>query len=167
MYVAQYEAKPNREPPLRKVEELEVASVNTHDMPPFASFWNALDVDDRLDLGLLDADEAQAERERRAGLRRSLVKFLQARGVLDEDSQETRDIISALLRWLASGPANVVLVNLEDLWEETVPQNTPGTFRERRNWQKKLRYGFEEFCQLPEVAEALKLVNEQRETRHP
>jgi 4-alpha-glucanotransferase len=162
MYVVQYEAKPEREPPLRAVPELSVASLNTHDMPMFASFWTALDVDDRLDLALLDADEAGAERERRAKLRLSLATLLRERGLLNEESLDPQDVLQALLCWLASSPANIVLVNLEDLWEETQPQNTPGTFRERSNWRRKLRYEFEKFRELPQVVEALAAVNQRR-----
>ena len=32
-----------------------VASLNTHDMPPFRSFYGGSDIDDRIDLGFLSA----------------------------------------------------------------------------------------------------------------
>jgi 4-alpha-glucanotransferase len=59
----------------------------------------------------------------------------------------------------------MVLINLEDLWGETEPQNVPGTHRERPNWRRKARLSFEEFSQRPEVLESLRKVDELRRKR--
>src|SRR2546426_2791854 len=55
MYVAQYEimGDPDR-PKLRPVPARSVASLNTHDMPPFEAFLKGHDIDERLDLGFLN-----------------------------------------------------------------------------------------------------------------
>jgi 4-alpha-glucanotransferase len=68
----------------------------------------------------------------------------------------------ALLRFLAASPGELVLINLEDLWLEKRPQNTPGTYLERPNWQRKARYSFEEFSQMADVVEALDEVHRRR-----
>ena len=39
---------------------------------------------------------------------------------------------------LANGPAEVVLIALDDLALETVPHNVPGTSVERPNWQRRV-----------------------------
>jgi 4-alpha-glucanotransferase len=54
------------------------------------------------------------------------------------------------------------MVNLEDLWLETDPQNTPGTREERPNWRRKARYAFDAFCRLPHVVDTLREVDRQR-----
>ena len=164
MYVAQFEFKPAQSPPLRTPPKLSVASLNTHDMPTFTAFWTGLDIDDRLELDLFDAEQAAAERERRANMRAAIAQYLREQELLDAESLDPQNVLTGLLSWLASSPADIVLVNLEDLWQETQPQNTPGTFRERRNWQKKLRYAFEEFRELPPVRDALAIVNRKRQT---
>ncbi|HEX2120656.1 MAG TPA: 4-alpha-glucanotransferase, partial [Thermoanaerobaculia bacterium] len=66
MFVVQYEAKPEGigDPP-----RMSVASVNTHDMPTFAAFERGLDIDDRVEQGLLDEEGARKEREARARIR--------------------------------------------------------------------------------------------------
>ena len=69
-------------------------------------------------------------------------------------------MLEACLAQLASSPAPMVLVNLEDLWQETLPQNTPGTWSERPNWQRKTRYGWETFWNLPDVLRILRTVND-------
>jgi 4-alpha-glucanotransferase len=71
-------------------------------------------------------------------------------------------VFSGLLGWLATSPAPLVLVNLEDLWFETRPQNVPGTWREEPNWRRKARYPLEEFARLPELLAMLGGVARQR-----
>ena len=53
-------------------------------------------------------------------------------------------------------------LNLEDLWLETEPQNTPNTYLERPNWRRKLRRSFEQFSRDPALIETLKQVDELR-----
>lgn len=71
-------------------------------------------------------------------------------------------LTEAGLAYLSQSPALLVLVNLEDLWGETRPQNTPGTSTERVNWQRKAQYSFEQFCQLPGVLRIMRRVAEGR-----
>src|SRR5207253_8981248 len=54
MYVVQYELKPEGPAPAGRPPAESIASINTHDMPTFAGFWSAEDVDDRLEQELLD-----------------------------------------------------------------------------------------------------------------
>jgi 4-alpha-glucanotransferase len=59
------------------------------------------------------------------------------------------------LAFLASSHARVLLVNLEDLWLETDPQNIPGIQEEHPNWRRKARYSLEVFSQMPDVLDAI------------
>jgi 4-alpha-glucanotransferase len=162
MYVVQYELQPGshglREPPARSV-----ASLNTHDMPAFQAFLEARDVDDLESLGFFTPEQARQERERREAIRRAMEEALppeeRGRGTAGEA------ILRLLLDHLAAGPARMVLVNLEDLWHETEPQNVPGTHEERPNWRRKARYAFEEFSTRADVVEPLKRVDELRRQR--
>ena len=70
--------------------------------------------------------------------------------------------IGELVEVLAASPARMVLINLEDLWGETEPQNVPGTHDERPNWRRKARYTFEELSAQPEVVDVLRRVDEIR-----
>ncbi len=162
MFVVQYEIQPDKDEPLGPVSDRAVASMNTHDMSPFAAFWTGLEIDDRLDLGLLDEQGASIARDERAAMRNALVALLRRRDLLSPSSLDPEAVLQACLALLALSPAPIVLVNLEDLWEETLPQNTPGTFHERPNWRRKARYNFEQFRELPGVIRILKVVNEFR-----
>ena len=143
MYVIQYEVRPDPEAPLRAVPASTVASVNTHDMPPFASFWGGIDLADRRDLGLLTEETLAAEREVRAAQKSALAAFLRDQGLLGPSADDAGSVLRATWDWLAASPAGVLLLNVEDFWLETEPQNTPNTYLERPNWRRKLRRPFE------------------------
>lgn len=144
MFVVQYELRPPPHPPLRPLPAPAIASLNTHDMPPFAAFWQQLDLADRLDLGLLRPSDLAPERRRRQRLLQSLIRWLRRRRWLGPTEEDPEAVLSALLRHLGSSPARWVQVNLEDLWLETASQNTPGTSTERTNWRRKLRHSIPE-----------------------
>jgi 4-alpha-glucanotransferase len=155
MYVVQYELQPEPARALRPVPAGSVAGLNTHDMPAFATFWSGLDIDDRMDLGLIDAAAASPQRDTRAAMRVALIKLLESEGLLKDGLTNTESVLEASLTLLARSPAAVVLVGLEDLWGETQPQNTPGTLHERANWQRKTKLRFEEFIEFPAVRRIL------------
>lgn len=69
---------------------------------------------------------------------------------------------TALLRFLARSPADMVLVNLEDLWLEDDPQNIPGTSQERPNWRRRMKHTLEEIRADPSVRELLAIVENER-----
>lgn len=164
MSVAQFGLSPGGCGALARIPERSVACMNTHDMPPFASFWKGLDIDDRVSLGLLDSVGASRERAARKKAVRELSSCLGigGNGRRPRGSAAAKDALRGCLARLAASPAQTVIVNLEDLWLETAPQNTPGTWRERPNWMRKSRRSFEEFCALPEVAGTLSKIGRLR-----
>ncbi len=161
MYVMQYELAPGAPGLERTPPAATVASLNTHDMPPFKAFWEGLDIADRQELGLLDEEQARVERERREATRRELEALVRPRDLQDEPP-DVQEVLRRLLERLAASPARLMLVNLEDLWGETEPQNVPGTTDERPNWRRKARLGFEELSTDPEVLATLRRVDELR-----
>lgn len=162
MYVAQFELSTEPRRALHPVPRGAVASFNTHDMPPFAAFWQGLDIADRRDMGLIDEDEAKKQRAWLVMARNALETFLREKGWLSANASGPYDVLRACLSYLGASQARAVLVNLEDLWLETKPQNVPGTTTQRQNWQRKARYALETFMQLPEVVAALRDVDQAR-----
>jgi 4-alpha-glucanotransferase len=153
------------EPRLGVVPAASVASLNTHDMLPFAAFWESLDAGDRLEHGLQDEKGARGERESCQALKGSLLTLLRRRGLLEEADVSERAVLRACLAFLSASHARVVLVSLEDLWLEKRPQNVPGTWEEQPNWLRKAHYTFEAFYHLPEVLDALWTVDRLRKGR--
>jgi len=159
MYVLHYELTINPRGGLPPVSHNSVASLNTHDMPPFAAFWKGQDIKERQVLGLLDKKGMQKERRIRQDTVRALSAILRRKGWLKETDVDTLSALKACLSFLAGSQAQLVLVNLEDLWLETKPQNVPSTREEYPNWQRKARYGLEEFCQMPQILGTLGIIN--------
>jgi 4-alpha-glucanotransferase len=165
MYVGQFELRPNVAEPVGPMVPRAAASLNTHDMYPFAAFWWGLDVPDRQRLGVLAPELAEGEAHYREAVRGALRDHLhqtEELGWSDEGEAEARAVLAALLRRMSASTAGVVLVNLEDLWLETEPQNVPGTWRERPNWRRKARYSLDGLAQMPQVVETLRAVDQLR-----
>lgn len=158
MWVAPYELEGGRGGTLRPPPRRSVASLNTHDMFPLAAWWNGEDIDDRRQSGLLDDADVVKERQQRAGALEQLKEWMRRSGdspPADQSGPQQEIPVARLLRALARSSAELVLVNLEDLWLERKPQNVPGTSVERPNWRRKARYSFEEFSGMIDVLEAL------------
>ncbi len=174
MYVVQYEiaeeeveeelAEENQNQPaakatvLRNVPADSLASMNTHDMATFAAWWRGEDIWLRRDLDLIDQQEADRQYEELQTIRNELINWLRSNNWLEDSSGEESQILMAIFKFLSAGPAEAVLVNLEDLWLETRPQNVPGTGSERPNWKRKAAVTYEEFTKSPEVLSILQMV---------
>lgn len=157
MYVVQYELKPDGMSALPEPPASSIASVNTHDMPPFAGFWRGRDLEERRDSRLLPRERLDDEYQARDKLRMALCRFLQADAHSD-GRLDAENIYRACLAHLRDGPARMLMVNLEDLWQETQSQNIPSTSDENLNWRRKARMAIEEFCHDTQVRSLLQEV---------
>ena len=163
MYVVQYETRTDGEQPAGAPPQESVASVNTHDMPTFAGFWTGTDIDDRVEQDLLNLEEAEQEKEKREQMRQALTRYLKAQGLLSEETEDTKAVLEAILRFLSRSAAEITLVNVEDLWLEKRPQNVPGV--PDRSWRQKFRRTLEEMKSDPAIARMLEAVDRERHGR--
>ncbi len=161
-YVAQFEFRGDREPPVNAPPSESVASLNTHDTAMFATFWSGGDIDDQENLGLLDATHAMEARTRRDQLRKSLLEHFRAQGGVNAKDSPPNAVLTACLESLARSDAECVILTLEDLWGELEPQNTPGTDRERPNWKRRSRHSLERILSDPAIAGFLGKLNRLR-----
>jgi 4-alpha-glucanotransferase len=155
MYVLPFQARPDPNDALAPIFSGAVASLNTHDMVPFAGYWKGLDIDDRVDLQLLTPAEAVKEHKARKEVCQALLKYLQQRDLLKAEA-DLKMIVRACLAFLCRGPASVILASLEDLWLEEKPQNVPGTLHERPNWQRRASHSLEQIKAMPALLETLR-----------
>ena len=82
------------------------------------------------------------------------------RGAVTDASEAA--VLRGWLAFLAGQPAEFLLINLEDLWLEPAPQNVPGTWRERPNWQRKARYSIEDMRSQAALHDLLKTIGDIR-----
>lgn len=180
MYVMQYEiAGDSRRPALRRVPMTSVASLNTHDMPPFRAFLEGTDIQDRLQLGFLNEKAKRQEEKARFRMIKTFEKLPPRRGeggapvALRATFSPARKavacsrIFQAAVQFLADSKANIVLVNLEDLWGEILPQNVPATASERPNWRRRIRPSVERLRKWAQLAEVLSDVFTERSRSLP
>jgi 4-alpha-glucanotransferase len=161
MYVMQFEVSPDEKHALPAPDEDSLAALNTHDMPPFTAFWEGVDVQDRVDLGLLDKEGAIIELNNRSRLRDALKRFLCPEG-RKRRNPSIVDVMKASLEFLGKGHNRMAMVNLEDLWFEKQPQNVPGTCEERPNWKRKARYSLRQITAMQGVGEMLEALDNAR-----
>ena len=146
---------------------LSLATVNTHDMTPFAGFWSGRDLELRRELGLVrDADMAdvRAARDRERG---ELLALLAAEGCLPSANAEVHDggLRAAVHNFLCRTPARLVGLSLDDLAGETEPVNVPGVTADRYpSWTRKMRCTIESLAASDDVAASLGCASRRRPT---
>ena len=155
-----------------------IASLNTHDLPTFCGFWLGGDIDDRLDLGLIDTVEAQKEHLDRQSLRQRVIQWLnlppEPEPTAAPESLVTTprkdwtleidplEVFIQLVVFLEKSEAGAVLVNAEDLWKSMDPQNMPGTWKERPNWQRKALFALSGWDKVKGVQTVLETLSREK-----
>jgi 4-alpha-glucanotransferase len=150
MYASYFNIQPDAQPPLRSPGPDMFAYVDTHDMATFAGYLTGADIQDRFSLGMLSPADMQLEMDNRRQHVSAMRRQLQDEGLLHGQDGSHEDLLRALLTWLSMSDAAMVIVNLEDLWLEKRPQNTPGTSTERPNWRGRSRHTLQEIRRLLE-----------------
>lgn len=148
MWIAQFNLNRNLKKMFRTITPAMIACVNTHDMMPFSAFLQGEDAKLLAEMGFVDKKQA----EKMARDRKNQTKMF----------SDYREAFLTIIEGMAKSPARLVMVNLEDLWEETRPQNLPGTSREFPNWRLRLKYPIEEWSCVPLFQPAVQILNRYR-----
>ena len=161
-YVVQLEARPDPGRALPDPSAGALATVNTHDLPMWAGFWEGDDVVLSRDLGIIGENQAAERHAERRALREAITAFLSSRDLLEAGHADSGRLLDACLLFLAGSDASVVVATLEDLWLERRPQNVPGTGAERPNWRGRLAFTLDELAADPHVTDALSRIDRVR-----
>ncbi len=125
MHVVPFECHGDPCAPILPAPRDSLACLGTHDMEPFATWWDAPSTrQDEIAASL--GCEATAEA-----------------------------VLPRLLSWLAAGDATVACVNLEDLWLERERQNLPGSPAGDQSWQRQFARDFDDFAGDARIRELL------------
>ncbi len=147
--------------------ELALASIGTHDLPTLAGFWTGEDLYLRKSLGLFPSEsQFQAAWQNRKHEKDKIVERLVISGFLAEHLANnpeiytalTGDLHSAIIGFILSTSAKLVLLSQEDLFRDARQQNVPGTVSEYPNWSTKMSYSLEELRQDPEVENCVRVL---------
>jgi 4-alpha-glucanotransferase len=143
-----------------------LAAVSTHDLPTLAGFWTAQDIALRHRLGMFPTeDQFHTALETRKNDKQQIIQRLVTSGFLTEelthaaeiDTELPPQIHHAIIGFLFSTPAKLVLLSQEDLFKDARQQNLPGTVAENPNWSTKMSYSLEELWHDPRVQDCIRL----------
>jgi 4-alpha-glucanotransferase len=134
--------------------EKTLACLNTHDMPLFAAFLTGEDLDQVTQLGILNPAYTEPFKKARLAAKENWKKML--------GTQSDADLFPEVLKNMAESRARYVILNPEDAWNETRPQNIPGTYREVPNWRRKFVIPLEKWSQNDGVKNAFSLLAKSR-----
>lgn len=155
MWVFPFEAGDKPSQSIKSAESLKLACLNTHDMIPFVGYCEGRDIKLFKELKLLTENELEGQLKERGKI---------VNGWLNQEKEMTfQQLSKRYMERMASGPCELLQINIEDLWGETEPQNIPGTWKEYPNWRKKLKYSTEEWLENPELNTFFERISQLRE----
>ena len=137
-----------------------LATANTHDMATLEGWWEGRDIELRAEVGLIEAGDVDAEREKREIEKQALLDRLVRDGVAtsDEISSGGATFRGAVHEFLCETPAVLVGLSLDDLLGEREPVNLPGVGPDKyASWSRKSSLPLEALATDPDVERALRV----------
>jgi 4-alpha-glucanotransferase len=142
--------------------ESAAATVSTHDIATFKGWWEARDIAWRDRLDLYPGEESRrADHEGRVRDRERLLDALRREGIAVDPADEEA-LCEAVHRFLARAPAQLMLVQAEDVAGEIEQANMPGTVDEHPNWRRRLPLSVEQILASPLFRRIAAAVNQER-----
>ncbi|WP_252178639.1 4-alpha-glucanotransferase [Endozoicomonas sp. 4G] len=132
--------------PPQDYKAMALTCISNHDIPPLKAWWNCVDLDLRLQLGIYDHNRAQQEKEARHQEKLALLKTLSGihefpEGINPDDIATmgySRDLMEKVHYYLAKTASKITVIQLEEILQIESPVNIPGTSEEYPNWRRKL-----------------------------
>lgn len=153
--------KGKRNASLAPIAANRAASLNTHDLPPFALDLMGGDVTQYLGKANKTPQTLDSAPASWTDRSRALAELLVAKGYCAKNPTAPQ-LAAAFNRYIAESDAELALVNIEDFWGETRPQNIPGTSNEYPNWRCKLSKTMKDITTDPVISETLEDLAERR-----
>jgi len=114
------------------------ASIGSHDSPSFREWWRGADLAERLNLGVIDATEAESELALRATTRKALLEALRGAGIaVDGGDTADDELVLAIHRFLAVTGSALATVQAENAFG-LGQLNVPGTTEQYPNWRRRM-----------------------------
>jgi 4-alpha-glucanotransferase len=165
MYVQTFALTGDASKPLKTPKRDAIASFGTHDLAPFASFWNDEDLAQRQEIGVMTDEDTESIKDLRGPGKRALWQHLRNRELINQES-DTGEIYRGAMRLLAESPGRWAALSLEDTWGETEAQNVPGTLESQHaNWLRRAKYGLEQFDSISDITSTLGMMRGARRRR--
>ncbi|MCI0410785.1 MAG: 4-alpha-glucanotransferase, partial [Acidobacteria bacterium] len=147
-----------------------LVAVTTHDLPTLNGYWKGIDLDRRAELGLFPSEEMREHQVvARAQDRAWLLVALDREGLLPPGCsvhlvsvpEMSPELARAVHVYLARTPAQVMVIQPEDILGQLEQANLPATIEQHPNWRRRLSLNLEEWrsdSRIQGLAEALREV---------
>lgn len=132
-----------------------LVTVTTHDLPTLRGYWHGQDIDVRATLGLFpDESVRQQQVMARAHDRAALLIALEREALLEEGNSVhpvatpdmSLELASSVHRFLARTPAQVMMIQLDDIFGQMEQVNLPGAGSDAYpSWRRRLTVNLEEW----------------------
>ncbi|OOF66726.1 4-alpha-glucanotransferase [Rodentibacter caecimuris] len=168
-FVLYFEQRYNRYPPPNEFPIHAFATVGTHDVCSLAAFWHCRDLELFSQLGIVSGELLHQKYEQRVIDKQALLNRLHEDHYLPSDYDG--DALSMAMhpnlnlqihRYLAHSQTRLIGVQLENLIEQEVAFNVPGTSLEYPNWRKKLNLTLEQIFSDQQIQSFLIQINQAR-----
>jgi len=152
-----------------------LVSASTHDLPTLTGFWQGTDIELRTRLGLYPSEDQRLRQiEERRQDRGRLLATLAHAGFLPEGISQNPELVPemtpallrAIQRYLASTPAQLCMLQAEDLLGQNEQANLPGTVEQHPNWQRKLRLDIETWMSDKDIQAMTAVLTHERDNRN-
>ena len=144
-----------------------IATTATHDLPTVAGWWQGRDIEwrEQLDLlapGVQGQDEHAARSYDRTRLCNALKYQYPDRNI---DCDHTTPPLNDILEFVASTPAPLVIIPLEDVLDIVEQPNVPNTIDEHPNWRRRLPGTADRMLDQADVAARLAILERTRQSK--
>ena len=149
-----------------------LVAVSTHDLPTLRGFWKGSDLDTRIALKLMPSEE---QRDRliveRSQDRARFLMALEREALLPEDTgihpvavpDLTPPLVTAIHAFLARTPAQILVVQPEDILGVVEQVNLPGSHDDQHpNWRRRLPLDIEDWPNDERFADMFKMLRRER-----
>jgi (1->4)-alpha-D-glucan 1-alpha-D-glucosylmutase len=139
-----------------EVPQQALVAAGTHDLPTLSGYWKGEDIEIRTELNLFPCEEVRQHLITERGWDRGrLLWALERENLLPPAaSKEAAEIgaatVAALHAYLARSPAQIMVIQPEDIFGVIEQPNLPGTLEHQHpNWQRRLPLSIEKWASQP------------------
>lgn len=128
---------------IENLPEHTLMMIANHDVPTFKAWWLQSDLTLRNALKLfINNDQLEQAQQSRNRDKENVIAWLRFHQTTEQDisfDSSTGLIYRLLVTTLARSPSKLLTLQLDDLADEELPVNIPGTDQEYPNWRRRLR----------------------------
>lgn len=152
-----------------EVPQQALVAAGTHDLPTLCGYWKGEDIEIRNELKLFPCEEVRQHLITERGWDRGRMLWALERenllppGVSKEAAEISPATVAALHAYLARSPAQIMVIQPEDIFGVIEQPNLPGTLEHQHpNWQRRLPLSIEKWASQASFAAITAAVQAER-----